>query len=149
MKFTIGVTMMNEYKEALMNALDIIKDSERCRGCTDRCLDCEYFLALTKIEGAIYGYCKLKEREIPKMVDGIPTKVGEWIPVEEGLQKKYNGFYEINLVTLENRHVCFGVYRYDSNEWWTRMSEGETVYSNKHKVIAWMPLPEPYIKEEK
>ena len=69
-KFTIG---MNEYKEALMNALDIIKDSERCRGCTDRCLDCEYFLALTKIKGAIYGYCKLKEREIPKMVDGIPN----------------------------------------------------------------------------
>lgn len=76
-------------------------------------------------------------------------KVGEWIPVEEGLPKKYNSFYEINLVTLENGHVCFGVYRYDSNEWWTRMSEGETVYSNKHKVIAWMPLPEPYIKEER
>lgn len=76
-------------------------------------------------------------------------KVGEWIPVEEGLPKKYNGFYEINLVTLENGHVCFGVYRYDSNEWWTRMSKGETVYLNKHKVIAWMPLPEPYIKEEK
>ena len=75
-------------------------------------------------------------------------KVGEWIPVEEGLPKKYNSFYEINLVTLENGHVCFGVYRYDSNEWWTRMSEGETVYSNKHKVIAWMPLPEPYIKED-
>ena len=74
-------------------------------------------------------------------------KVGEWIPVEEGLPKKHNSFYEINLVTLENGHVCFGVYRYDSNEWWTRMSEGETVYSNKHKVIAWMPLPEPYRKE--
>lgn len=79
----------------------------------------------------------------------LQPKVGEWIPVEEGLPKKYNSFYEINLVTLENGHVCFGVYRYDSNEWWTRMSEGETVYSNKHKVIAWMPLPEPYIKEEK
>ena len=76
-------------------------------------------------------------------------KVGEWIPVEEGLPKKYYGFYEINLVTLENQHVCFGVYRYDSNEWWTRMSKGETVYSNKHKVIAWMPLPEPYRKEER
>lgn len=69
--------------------------------------------------------------------------------MKKDCQKKYNGFYEINLVTLGNGHVCLGVYRYDSNEWLTRMSEGETVYSNKHKVIAWMPLPEPYRKEDK
>ena len=56
--------------------------------------------------------------------------------MKKDCQKKYNGFYEINLVTLGNGHVCFGVYRYDSNERLTRMSEGETVYSNKHKVIA-------------
>lgn len=73
LKFAIGA-MMNEYKEALMNALDIIKDSDRCRDCDDRCLDCEYFLALTKIKNAIYHYCKLKEKETPKMVDGIPSR---------------------------------------------------------------------------
>lgn len=56
-----------------MNALDIIKDSDKCRGCVGSCNDCEYFLALAKIEGAIYGYYKMKERETPKMVDGIPN----------------------------------------------------------------------------
>lgn len=65
--------MMNEYKEALMNALDIIKDSDRCRGCVGGCYDCEYFLALAKIEGAIYGYCKLREREIPKAPIDTPS----------------------------------------------------------------------------
>lgn len=145
-----------------MNALDIVKNSDKCRGCVGGCNDCEYSWAFDQIEDAIYDYCELKreyddeaiQAHNETIVDVLNTieqqpKVGEWIPVEEGLPKKYNGFYEINLVTLENGHVCFGVYRYDSNEWWTRMSEGETVYSNKHKVIAWMPLPEPYIKEEK
>lgn len=70
-------------------------------------------------------------------------KVGEWIPVEKGLPEHNRAYpyYEINLVTIENGNVCLGVYRSDDKEWLTRMSEGETVYSNKHKVIAWMPLP--------
>ena len=78
-------------------------------------------------------------------------KVGEWIPVEKGLPEHNHAYpyYEINLVTIENGNVCLGVYRSDDKEWLTRMSEGETVYSNKHKVIAWMPLPEPYRKEDK
>lgn len=78
-------------------------------------------------------------------------KVGEWIPVEKGLPEHNRAYpyYEINLVTIENGNVCLGVYRSDDKEWLTRMSEGETVYSNKHKVIAWMPLSEPYRKEDK
>lgn len=78
-------------------------------------------------------------------------KVGEWIPVEKGMPEHNRAYpyYEINLVTIENGNVCLGVYRSDDKEWLTRMSEGETVYSNKHKVIAWMPLPEPYRKEDK
>ena len=76
-------------------------------------------------------------------------KVGGWIPVEEGLPEhnRDHPYYEINLVTIENGDVCLGVYRNEDKEWWTRMSEGETCYSNKHNVIAWMPLPEPYRKE--
>ena len=64
---------MNEYEESLMNALDIIKDNDRCRGCVGSCSKCEYYLELDRIEHAICDYCELKEKETPKMVDGIPN----------------------------------------------------------------------------
>ena len=69
----------------------------------------------------------------------------KWIPVSERLpEERQDRYYPISLVTLDNGDVCLGVYRYDDKEWWTRMSEGETVYTTDHKVIAWQPLPEPY-----
>lgn len=64
-----------------------------------------------------------------------------WIPVSERLPEKGNGYYPINMVTLDTGEVCIGVYRHDSKEWWTRMNEGETLYSTDHVVLAWMPLP--------
>ena len=68
-----------------------------------------------------------------------------WIPVEERLPDRENKeSYDINLVTLEDGEVCIGVYRDDKKEWWTRKKEGETLYTTKHNVIAWKPLPEPY-----
>lgn len=67
-----------------------------------------------------------------------------WIPVSERLPGKDIGDYPINMVTLDNGEVCIGVYRHDSKEWWTRMNEGETLYSTDHVVTAWMPRPEPY-----
>ena len=72
-----------------------------------------------------------------------------WIPVSERLpEERQDRYYPISLVTLDNGDVCLGVYRYDDKEWWTRMSEGETVYTTDHKVIAWQPLPEPYKESE-
>lgn len=71
-----------------------------------------------------------------------------WIPVSERLPGKDNGVYPINTVALDTGEVCIGVYRHDSKEWWTRMNEGETLYSTDHTVVAWMPLPEPYRESE-
>lgn len=74
----------------------------------------------------------------------VPSNDG-WIPVEERLPDGLNKeLYDINLVTLEDGEVCIGVYRDDKKEWWTRKKEGETLYTTKHNVIAWQPLPEPY-----
>lgn len=64
---------MNKYGELLMTALDIVKNTDICRGCVGSCDDCEYSWALTKIEDAIYDYCKLREREIPKAPIDIPS----------------------------------------------------------------------------
>lgn len=68
------------------------------------------------------------------------TNVGKWIPCSERLPEELH----MSLVTLENREVCLGVYRPESNEWLTRMCEGEIYYTTSHKVIAWQLLPEPY-----
>lgn len=100
-------------------------------------------------KGVLNEYAQYLKDLVIQIIDEQP-KVGEWIPVEEGLPKNNRNYpyYEINLVTIENGDVCLGVYRHSDKEWLTRMSEGETVYSNKHKVTAWKPRPEPYRKED-
>lgn len=71
-----------------------------------------------------------------------------WIPAEERLPEDVDEeYYAMNIVTLENGSVCLGVYRNNDGEWWTRMNEGGKYYTNSNKVIAWMPLPEPYEPE--
>ena len=95
---------------------------------------------------------KITNAEGKNVFEIIKTQpqVGCWIPVSERLpEQTQDEYYPISLVTLDNGDVCLGVYRYDDKEWYTRMSEGETVYTKDHKVIAWMPLPEPYKESEK
>ena len=75
-------------------------------------------------------------------------RYGIWIPVSERLPEGDSGDYPINMVALDTGEVCIGVYRHDSKDWWTRMNEGETLYSTDHVVVAWMPLPEPYRESE-
>ena len=68
-----------------------------------------------------------------------------WIPVEERLpEAEGKPFYDMQLVTIEDGEVCLGVYHNEEKEWWTRRNEGEKRYTNKHDVVAWQPLPEPY-----
>ena len=88
--------------------------------------------------------------DIQKMIEGLQP-VGEWIPCSERLpEREENGAFPFSLVTLDNSEVCIGILMNDYGDWFARRKEGETVY-DEHKVIAWMPLPEPYkenIEEE-
>lgn len=80
----------------------------------------------------------------------VNTYDGGWIPVDERLPEEGEKIlYDMQLVTLEDGEVCLGVYRNQENEWWTRRQQGEEWYTNKHDVVAWKPLPEPYIKNPK
>lgn len=80
----------------------------------------------------------------------VNTYDGGWIPVDERLPEEGEKIlYDMQLVTLEDGEVCLGVYRNQENEWWTRRQQGEEWYTNKHDVVAWQPLPEPYIKNPK
>lgn len=64
---------MNKYIQSVMEALDVIKDSERCRECVGNCIECEYDKALDQIENAIETLRELVEKETPKMPTDIPS----------------------------------------------------------------------------
>lgn len=84
------------------------------------------------------------------IINDLNSKRCGWIPVEERLPEEGEKiFYDMQLVTLEDGEVCLGVYRNQENEWWTRRQQGEEWYTNKHDVVAWQPLPKPYIKNPK
>lgn len=67
---------MSKYKESLMGALDVIKDSERCRECVGNCIECEYDKALDQIENAIEMLGELLEN---KPLEFEELKEGMWV----------------------------------------------------------------------
>lgn len=74
-------------------------------------------------------------------------KVGEWIPCSEGLPEEVEGaeYYDSVIVTLNDGRVAEGCYRNADKEWWVDAPDGEHFSENMtDRVIAWMPLPEPY-----
>lgn len=71
-----------------------------------------------------------------------------WIPVSErmpdsGENEKY---YDMLIISLDNLRVVSGFYRDDVGIWFGNL-EGTIYKKITSKVIAWMPLPEPYRSE--
>ena len=105
--------------------------------------------ARSNSKSILLGYQKGLEDAVFIVNQTIKEYNNGWIQCSERLPGVDDDeLYPICLVTLENGDVCLGVYRYDESAWYTRMSEGETVYSTKHKVLAWMPRPEAYKEGE-
>lgn len=120
-----------------------------------------YHIKLKKVGEDEYtiGYSSFKLDYVVKWLNDYFEFYGEakvscddngWIPVQGRLpEDNHKGIYDMQLVTLEDGEVCMGVYNNREKEWWTRKQEGERWYTNKHNVIAWQPLPEPYKEEKK
>lgn len=71
-----------------------------------------------------------------------------WIPVEDRLpEDNVTDFYDLVMVTMVNGRVSYGFYRNADEEWWVASKDGEFEYVPRNEVIAWRPLPEPYIPE--
>lgn len=92
-------------------------------------------------------------------------KVGEWIPVEEGLPAEHDSIFAKFKGTHLYKEAMFAKKSDEVNVTF-QYEDGTTKSSTSYtidgvwkiekerktfglKVIAWMPLPEPYIKEEK
>ncbi len=71
--------------------------------------------------------------EIGQIIDDAPT-VTEWTPVSERLPSE-SGWY---FVTVQ------GVERVSDMVWYYHESHEWNGVSDTQKVLAWMPLPEPY-----
>ena len=66
---------------------------------------------------------------------------GEWIPVSERLPEK-NGYY---LVTTDGSHNdVIDIAEY--GKFWNHLKY-DWMWNKASKILAWMPLPEPYRKE--
>ena len=75
-------------------------------------------------------------------------KPNKWIPVSERLPDLPQGEDEV-LITLEDEDGDRDVYKgfYEDGLWWTQMYCGcnkISIANPRSRVVAWMPLPEPY-----
>lgn len=71
-----------------------------------------------------------------------------WIPVSERLpdSEENEKYYDMVIISLDNLRVVSGFYRDDVGIWFGNL-EGTIYKKITSKVIAWMPLPEPYRSE--
>ena len=91
------------------------------------------------------GYTWMIAGDVLKQIDDIPSAEPEpkWIPVTERLPKKENKSY---WVCTDTKYQCecrwtnniYGIG--ESNDWGWKIFD----IPQYTKVIAWMPLPEPY-----
>ena len=73
-------------------------------------------------------------------VTNAPTVESQrWIPITERLP----GAYNIVLVTLINGDVTIGRYDTDTHQW--SVYSGNWWNARGNDILAWMPLPIPYI----
>lgn len=102
---------MSKYKESLIGALDFVKDSVRCLDCVGTCNECEYFLAIEKIENAIEKLGELVDKETPKMPTDIPS---EHIP-KHGKCPNCGNFV-VKTCSRERCRVCGQMLKWEEEE---------------------------------
>jgi hypothetical protein len=108
------------------------------------------------LEDALNRISKLEKTKLSALQPVIPTQ--NWIPVSERLPEVMDGTMgEVSNDVLmcvtdtdgEGITISTGFYGYYPNcsamiGWWCMWAHGCTKLNDKCKVVAWMPLPQPY-----
>ncbi len=79
---------------------------------------------------------------IKQWIDAHPVKHGRWIPCNERLPEKH-GYYIVQTDGSRNHVIDIAEY----GLFWHNMKQ-EMMWNKASKVLAWMPLPEPYVLDE-
>ena len=78
------------------------------------------------------------------LIRSVPSVEPKWIPVSERLPKDYE-----DVLVTDGQDMSVAYYRRYDN-WWVNYELGQIEKENRDdgygllKIIAWMPLPEPY-----
>lgn len=97
--------------------------------------------------GILQTRAKIEDVDINASVAHAPTEKAGWIPVSKRLPEEHHGFSETVLATVENpkNGAKDTITSYTVNGQW-RGGSLSSIYAAK--IIAWMPMPEPYAGEE-
>ena len=95
--------------------------------------------AIADLVGYLTYDLPLDDKAVKMAIEAL--KVGRWIPTSEKLPEK-EGSYLTTIVNEYDSRLCYiMVCDYISQVW---CPDDETASSN---VVAWMPLPEPYVPD--
>lgn len=110
------------------------------------------------VDDAIYDYsrsCDVNYAQIMEYIDKLPSveNKGEWIPVSEKLPSDCGHDWVLAQIQEDNGYLwipCVAEYREFFDDWFSEANEVGWLSNHKgaFKVIAWMPLPEPYKAEK-
>lgn len=95
-----------------------------------------------KAKGDIGGfYNKIIQNDIDTLME-LPSAQPGWIPWDSGKLPEESGTYTVTAYDGATKRVTYAKYQKRLKRW---ELTGARAY---WRVLAWMPLPEPYTKEE-
>jgi hypothetical protein len=100
-------------------------------------------------EGYYKDLAQSYEKTIVKLTEAVAEPIQRWIPVSERLPES-SGVYIVSrwFSDGEERAILVDANYYDGNGYWyndNRINWGRDLVTNR--IVAWMPLPEPYKAE--
>lgn len=87
-----------------------------------------------------------KERYKEEITTLEAENKGTWIPVSERLPKERQAVLCWAESTAERLDAEF-IGMYDTGDWFLQSDANHLSFPHQYKVVAWMPLPEPYQKD--